>query len=562
MEQRRMLSVVAAIGLLASLASCGASHTHDLMLIDRLEPTCISDGHEAYYQCQVPTCMEIFKDSEAKESTTLEAVKLPATGIHKGGHADCQHRAVCEVCGQEYGELGSHVYDKTVASDAYLSSAATCTEAATYFYSCVCGEKGTETFASGDPLGHDYQATDTDDVFRCTRCQEYKALFDFENADSNAWNVEGAEYRDTLWKIGGSCVGQHGEFVIGHLNQVIEEANLPGKVYLAFNLTSLQAVTAKLSIGLLLGFSSVSKSVFKLEVNGQTVVTPGEFAGQYSDYQHVELFDYADVSLKEGFNEIKFTIMDSPKSNVDYITLESEEWVNEHDFAYEHDADNHWLKCTDEGCDATCAHAPHAFDQEVKDAQYLKTKASCTNAAVYYKSCVCGLAGTETFGGESSGASHTYDQQVVADRYLASPATCTTAALYYYSCVCGEKGTATFSYGDPLGHDYQSIDGNYLNQKCSRCDSYRHRVEFESLKSNAWNEEGAEYRDQLWKCTGDSAKVSNGWSVKHINDNAVAQPEKFIWNAASACSKRRQWSFLSAWLLAARPSPDRPGAST
>ena len=37
------------------------------------------------------------------------------------------------------------------------------------------------------------------------------------------------------------------------------------------------------------------------------------------------------------------------------------------------------------------------FDQEVVDAKYLKTPANCQSGAVYYKSCLCGNAGTETF---------------------------------------------------------------------------------------------------------------------------------------------------------------------
>ena len=38
----------------------------------------------------------------------------------------------------------------------YLKSAATCTEKAVYYYSCSCGEKGTETFESGDVLAHSW----------------------------------------------------------------------------------------------------------------------------------------------------------------------------------------------------------------------------------------------------------------------------------------------------------------------------------------------------------------------------------------------------------------------
>lgn len=42
-------------------------------------------------------------------------------------------------------------------SDSYLKTAATCTAPAVYYKSCkICGAKGTETFTSGNPLGHDF----------------------------------------------------------------------------------------------------------------------------------------------------------------------------------------------------------------------------------------------------------------------------------------------------------------------------------------------------------------------------------------------------------------------
>lgn len=33
-------------------------------------------------------------------------------------------------------------------------------------------------------------------------------------------------------------------------------------------------------------------------------------------------------------------------------------------------------------------------------------------------------------------------------------ATCTASAVYYKSCVCGEKGKETFTVGEPLGHTW------------------------------------------------------------------------------------------------------------
>lgn len=59
-------------------------------------------------------------------------------------------------CGGEVEPTHEHQYNKQVANSDYLSKEATCDTVAEYFYSCECGEEGTETFKSGEPLGHDY----------------------------------------------------------------------------------------------------------------------------------------------------------------------------------------------------------------------------------------------------------------------------------------------------------------------------------------------------------------------------------------------------------------------
>ena len=136
---------------------------------------------------------------------------------HTGGTATCKDKATCTICGQKYGELAAHNYktewstDETNhwhecsvcgdkkdeaahipgaaatettpqtcticgyvikaalghthnfnqknTSETYLKSAATCTKKAVYYYSCTCGEKGTETFESGELAAHAYKTT-------------------------------------------------------------------------------------------------------------------------------------------------------------------------------------------------------------------------------------------------------------------------------------------------------------------------------------------------------------------------------------------------------------------
>ena len=181
--------------------------------------------------------------------------------------------------------------------------------------------------------------------------------------------------------------------------------------------------------------------------------------------------------------------------------------------------------------------ASHNFTAEIAEADYLKSDATCTAKAVYYKSCtVCGLssAGTADEATFTSGnilghdwgawasngndthtrvcsrdASHTetdncsggtasctkkavcedcggeygemnahdFTAETAAEQYLKSAATCTEKAVYYKSCtVCGlsSKGTAdeaTFESGEPLDHDFGAwtSNGNDTHTRvCSR----------------------------------------------------------------------------------------------
>ncbi|MBQ8788511.1 MAG: hypothetical protein IJZ58_03245 [Oscillospiraceae bacterium] len=62
----------------------------------------------------------------------------------------------------------NHSFVKEVATKDYLATEATCTEPATYYYSCECGVKGTETFKSGDPIPHTYNVENAEDGYLAT----------------------------------------------------------------------------------------------------------------------------------------------------------------------------------------------------------------------------------------------------------------------------------------------------------------------------------------------------------------------------------------------------------
>ena len=94
-----------------------------------------------------------------------------------GGTATCSTKAVCEVCGEEYGEKDSNNHDL----EQHAAKAPTCTEKGWDAYK-TCSRLGCNytTYQEIPALKHDYQAvtveptceTDGYTVFTCSRCKD------------------------------------------------------------------------------------------------------------------------------------------------------------------------------------------------------------------------------------------------------------------------------------------------------------------------------------------------------------------------------------------------------
>ncbi len=77
-------------------------HLHEMELTEAKEPTCCEEGNIEYYSCSV--CGKLFSDADGLNE--LEDTVIPADeSLHTGGEANCSQKAVCEICGKEYGEL-------------------------------------------------------------------------------------------------------------------------------------------------------------------------------------------------------------------------------------------------------------------------------------------------------------------------------------------------------------------------------------------------------------------------------------------------------------------------
>jgi len=104
------------------------------------------------------------------------------------------------------------------------------------------------------------------------------------------------------------------------------------------------------------------------------------------------------------------------------------------------DAGFHWHECLRENCGEKSGHAAHIPGPEATEA----APQTCTE---------CGYVIAPALE-----HTHVYDRQSTDARYLKAAAGCTTKAVYFCSCACGEAGTETFEAGTPLGHDW----GRYI----------------------------------------------------------------------------------------------------
>ncbi len=92
-----------------------------------------------------------------------------------GGTATCSAKAVCEVCGGEYGEKDSNNHDL----EQHAAKAPTCTEKGWDAYE-TCSRCDYTTYAELPILGHDYQAVTVEPtceadgytIFTCSRCKD------------------------------------------------------------------------------------------------------------------------------------------------------------------------------------------------------------------------------------------------------------------------------------------------------------------------------------------------------------------------------------------------------
>ncbi|MBE5745360.1 MAG: hypothetical protein E7355_04405 [Clostridiales bacterium] len=453
------------------------------------EHTCVFDQEVVNdtYKASDATCLAratYFKSCTCGEKGT-ETFTFGGFGAHKGGEATTESGPICDVCGEEYGEkLPSEeehecVFNQEVVNDTYKASDADCENAATYFKSCVCGEKSEDTFVYGQALGHIGGTATTESGPICERCHEeygealgaHTCVFDQEVVNDKYLEKEAdCQNYATYYKSCAEC-GAAGEVTFSY-----EEGGF----------------------GAHKGGEATTESGPICDVCGE------EYGEKLPEEAHVCVFD------KEVVNDAyRYKKADCINPATYYKSCACGE-IGTDTFTFGEALGHTGGEATEEYgpfCDRcgeeygeklgvhTCV-----FDQEIINDEYKASDATCLVRATYYYACsVCGEKGTETFeygslaahkGGEATTESGpicdvcgqkygeklpseeehecVFNQEVVNDTYKASDADCINPATYFKSCECGEKGTDTFTFGEALGH----IGGTATTENgpiCERC---------------------------------------------------------------------------------------------
>ena len=357
-----------------------------------------------------------------------------------GGTATCTAQAVCEVCGGAYGELAAHSFTEETAAEQYLKSAATCTKKAVYYKSCsVCGlsSKGTTdeaTFTSGNILGHDWGKWTANDNGTHTRVCSRDA------SHTETGNCHGGTATCTAKAVCETCGSEYGEMK-------------------AHDFTAEKADDKYLKSAA----TCIAKAVYY-----KSCAICGEKGTETFEYGNPLGHDYGAWTSNDNGTHTRVCSRDASHAETD-------------------DCHGGTASCTKkavcEDCKAEYGDLlPHDFTAEQAEEKYLKSAATCTEKAVYYKSCtVCGEKGTETFeygnplghdyGAWTSNDNGTHTRVCSRDAIHTETENCSGG-----EATCTEQATCEFcgkKYGEPLGHTYKPewITNEQRHwHVCARCD--------------------------------------------------------------------------------------------
>ena len=160
-----------------------------------------------------------------------------------------------------------------------------------------------------------------------------------------------------------------------------------------------------------------------------------------------------------------------------------------HSYEWQHDAQQHWQQCSK--CGDIKNEAAHDFTAENPDGKYLKSAASCTEKAVFYKSCaVCGLSSE------------------------------------------GTENEAAFAHGDVLGHDFGAWVSNGDGTHTRTCTRNAEHTQTDDCSG------GTATCTEQATCEGCGGKY--GELKPHSNATEWSTDETNHWHECTGCGRKAE----------------------
>ena len=489
-EVENVASTCSTLGHITMKCACGETETtysdeynednHETeVVIDAKDPTCTEAGRTAGKYCS--SCNKVFElqetinalghsfknyvsneDATCTENGTETATCDRCTETdtreeadsalgHAWAAATCAAPETCTVCGATQGEKLEHSFTNFVSNND-----ATCTEDGTKTAVCDngCNSKSTVT-DTGSALGHDIVideavpatciATGLTEGQHCSRCDDATIPQEtVELADHNLKDVEGTK---TCTVCGETTKWGDVKVVITADKATAEPSD---DITFTVELSPVQSVTVveftlDVPAGLTLKSAELESGLEEKfgatvcefdEENNKVTITCNETA--YTSTEMTAILT-VECTVNKGFTG-------SLALNVTEVCLADGEEILEVE-----------TDINDATVAVSCSHSKYVNEVAVK---YLKSSATCTAAAVYYKSCeLCFEASTDTFeDGDALG------HNIVKDEAVAP--TCENTGLKEGShCTrCVDK-TVEQEVVPALGHKYT----NYVSNDDATC---------------------------------------------------------------------------------------------
>ena len=337
-----------------------------------------------------------------------------------------KHWHKCSVCGDKTNEE-THSWDKGT-----VTIQPGCTTAGTKTFGCICGATKTENIdAAGHIAGaavreNEVAATCTtdgsyDEVVYCADCRKElsreKKTVDALGHDCVHHNAKAATCTEKGWEAYDTC----------SRCDYTTYKETPAKGHSKGDAKKEKEVAATCTTD-----GSYDEVIYctvcKAEISRESKTTPaaGHSFGAWTVVKEA-------TCIAEGREERECSVCNAKEAKgIVKLSHKESGWIT--------DENNHWKICT--VCDVIVgAKEEHVFGDWITD-----TPATENTAGSRHQECsLCKHKNTEIIPVLSH--THKYDKEATDEKYLKSAATCTVPAVYYKSCKCGEKGTETFEYG-------------------------------------------------------------------------------------------------------------------